>query len=40
MIADLVASIPSDLRFICGPLELDDKFDDKTLIDLDIGDFS
>jgi hypothetical protein len=42
IIADRVGSIPQELRFISGALELIDneENDDKTLFDLDIGDLS
>jgi hypothetical protein len=40
MIADRVGSTPQELRFLNGPLDLTADFDDKTLIDLDIGDLS
>ena len=40
MIADRVGSTPQDLRFLKGAQELTNDFDEKTLIDLDIGDLS
>jgi hypothetical protein len=40
MIADRVGSTPQDLRFLNGAQELTNDFDEKTLIDLDIGDLS
>lgn len=40
MIADRVGSTPTELRFLSGSQELTNSFDEKTLIDLDIGDLS